>query len=201
MQRPWNSHDLRSAHDSVLIPEAWECDVWGCRHGISTYGKRWWRFLSSTYRRSRDRLRGLCRGDFPADGDEQLALVDGILRAQRLRKNIEGARELLFNLFPGLELDWEPGAYRRLVKTGDWLLSLHEEVASGTLEDGVHDILDRNPSGPELEATANACETHATRLSAALDDVAAVLEWRSDRFSNNSALGDRLFSEAWELVG
>ena len=187
--------ELRSTHDSVLIPEAWDCDVLACRQGISAHGTKWWRFLFGEYRRARNRLRGLCRSNFPAGGDEQLALVDGILRVQRLRKSIEDSQQLLSDLFPELKLGSEPGAYVWLAKTADWLLRLGEETAAGIVEGAVHDILDSDFDRGKLEAVANACEAHATDLSLALDDVATILEWRSDRFPKVSTLGERSVSE------
>ena len=68
---------IRSTYDSVLIPEAWKCDVLDCRQEIFDHGNKWRRLFSRKYWMSRKRLRGLCRSDFPAGGTERLALVDG----------------------------------------------------------------------------------------------------------------------------
>ena len=191
--------DVRATHDSVLIPEAWECDVLGCRQAVFAYGNKWWRLLSGEYRMSRKRLRGLCRSDFPAGGTEQLALVDGILQVQRLRKSIKDSQRLLSDLFPGLKLGSEPDAYRRLGKTAEWLINLHAEIVAGTVDKGIHDMLDRNLNGAKLEIAADDCQASADILSSALGNVAVVLHWRADRFPEGSALGDGAFSdlESW----
>ena len=181
---------VRSTYDSVLIPEAWERDVLGCRQGIFAYGNKWWRKLKSKYRMSRKRLRGLCRSDFPAGRTERLALVDGILRVQRLRKSIKDSQRLLSDLFPDLKLGWEPGAYRRLGEVAQWFLDLHAEVEAGTVDGGIHDMLDRELDGAKLEKAADDCQASEDALSSALGDVAAVLDWRADR----SVLDDGTFS-------
>ena len=191
--------EVHSTHDSVLIPQAWECDVQEFRRGILVYGEKWWRFLSGEYRRSRNRLRGLCRDDLPAGGAEQSALVEGILRFQRLRKSLEGSQEILSDLFPGLKLDRDLGAYQRLGEVGQWLLGLYAETAAGTVEGGIHDILDREVERSELETAAAACQASVDALSSTRGAVEDVLEWRADRFPEGSALGDGAFSglESW----
>ena len=185
---------ILSIHDPILIPEAWESDVLECRRGISAYGNKWWRVLSGEYRRARNRLRGICRGDFPVNGDEQLALVDAILRVQRLRKKIEGFRNLLSDLVPGLEFRCESGVYQRLGKTAEWLLELRKEVVMGSVDEGIYDMLNRDLDRTKLRAAADACEASINALSDALDRVASSLEWRADRFPERSPLDGGTFS-------
>ena len=190
---------VHATHDSVLIPEAWESDVLECRQGILVYGDKWWKSISGKYRKSRDRLRGLCRSDFPAEKAEQLALIDGILRVQHLRKGIEGSRELLSQLYPGVDLDSQPSTYQRLGEVAQWLLSLHAETAVGTIDRGIHDMLDRNLDRVELETASVVCKSSSDTLVGALHAVASVLEWRVDRAPDGSAFVDRAFSrlEIW----
>lgn len=51
---------LRNAGDRWLIREAWEQDVLETRQTLATYGSKWWRFLSSSYRQAQNHLQGLC---------------------------------------------------------------------------------------------------------------------------------------------
>ena len=95
---------IRSGHDADLIPEAWGRDVLAERQALRAYGDKWWRFLSRPFRDARGRLQGLCRGTPPDTASRQLALVDAILEAKRLRRRIEESSDLVARLFPGLVL-------------------------------------------------------------------------------------------------
>ena len=114
----------------------------------------------------------------------------GILRVQRLRKSIKDSQRLLSDLFPDLKLGWEPDAYRRLGEVAQWFLDLHAEVEAGTVDGGIHDMLDRELDGAKLEKAAADCQASEDALSSALGDVAAVLNWRAER----SVLDDDAFS-------
>ena len=57
---------LRSKHDAVLIPEAWDENVLAERQALRACGDKWWRFLSRPFRDARRRVQGLCRAAPPA---------------------------------------------------------------------------------------------------------------------------------------
>ena len=94
--------NLHDDYDRLLTGAAWEAAVEPYRQPIRTWGRRWWRFCSRTYRRACNGLRDLCRDTLPADGATQLAIVDAILEAQRLQKAVDASRDLLSRLLPDL---------------------------------------------------------------------------------------------------
>ena len=81
--------NLLAKYDSLLHPDAWGSDVRPYREPIRVWGRRWWRLVAPKYRAARDELRALCKEDLPTEGAAQLAILDAILEAQRLRKAID----------------------------------------------------------------------------------------------------------------
>ena len=175
---------IRKELGSALMDEAWNSDVYDCRTAIATYRDKWWRFFSREYLRARKCLRGLCRHAVPKDKTGQLALIDSILRFQRLQKDIENSRELILHFFPNLQLDWEPATHQWLAETATWALELHLDIANGTLDGCILEILERETDKDKLRQAVAKCEASSKALSVAIDEVSSLLEWRVDRFSD-----------------
>ena len=189
----------RSNREAVLIPEAWEADVLVCRGGLARYGDKWWRILSGDYRKARSFLRGLCRDRLPAKGKEQLALVDAILKVQRLGRRIQESRELLAPLVRDLKPGINRESCQALGEIANWLIGLHKELASGAVDASVHDALDRGQGSTTLAAPVAACERSASELDEALAAVSDALELNEKRLSEGQTLFAQSFPklEAW----
>ena len=149
--------DLHDNHDRLLTSAAWEAAVEPYRQPVRAWGRRWWRFCSGTYRRARNGLRDLCREALPSDGAAQLAIIEAILEAKRLRKTVDAARDLLSCLMPDRMADRDANQPRKLGRTVAWLNELHADRASGKLDAGVHEILDRALDPATLQAHAERC--------------------------------------------
>lgn len=97
--------DLHQRHDAALLPAAWAQDLAETRRDLAEYGPKWWRVFSGAYRRRpRRRVRELCR-EVPPNRDGELALVDAILEAQRLRGVVRAHNSLRGKPFR-LALGW-----------------------------------------------------------------------------------------------
>ena len=211
--------EIRSRHDSVLIPEAWDENVLAERQALRAYGDKWWRFLSGPFRAARRRLAGLCRGEVPRAAPEQIALVDAILEAKRLRREVEEARGLIGRLFPGLSLGDRMEKHRVFAEAAAWLVQLHRDLAAGLVGDEIHDLLDRllgraggppsehsqdlsssdSPDPAQLRAAADACEGAMETLAEALDSLADVMEVRPERLEPGESPKERAYGAlaAW----
>ena len=123
---------LRHQYDHLLIPEAWEQNLFALRAPLIRAGDKWWRPLSGAYRQARAQLAGLCQGDLPDSGKEQLDLVDGILEYRRLLPDFERYEPLLRQLF-GLRYSGVLSPWPELDEVRRWLMSLHEDIHYGRL--------------------------------------------------------------------
>ena len=174
--------DLHNDYDRLLTPAAWEAAVEPYRQPIRTWGRRWRRFCSGTYRRARNGLRDLCREALPADGAAQLGIVEAILEAQRLQQTVGASRDLLLRLLPDRMVDGDATQRRLLGKTVSWLNELHADRASGRLDATIHEILDRALDRATLQDHADRCRTAVEAFSGAVDAVVAHLEVVPARF-------------------
>ena len=203
--------EIRSQHDAVLMPEAWDQDVLAERQALRAYGDKWWRFLSRPFRDARRRVRGLCRGEAPEAVQQQIELVDAVLEARRLRRGIAESSDLIARLFPALTLGDRVEAHRSFADATTWLVRLHRDEAGGLVDTDIHDLLDHisgHPSGPlsgqpsepsELEAAADACERGMAVLGEALGAMTDAMELRTDRVEPGEALAERACGDlnAW----
>ena len=188
---------LRDARDAVLIPSAWEADALAARRDLAALGGKWRRFLSPAWRRASRELRGLCRGDPPAGHREQVALLDAILEARRLRDRLSRSSELVARLFAGPVQGWEAAPWRRIGEVAPWLLRLRREIEEGTVHACLRDVLDpESPSDLEgLRAAAEDCGQSQEALAEALDQVSRALELDESRFAPGPPPRRRSFSE------
>ncbi len=187
--------ELRARYETVLIPEAWDADVLSIRQALSAYGAKWWRFASGSWRGAMSGLRGLCRTAPPKEAADCLELVDGILEAGRLRRSIAESRDLVASLFPGHTLGERPDSYRDFAQATDWFLALHVEKADGSVDETIHDMLDRRPGATEVQEKTQACRDAMKQLGLALEGVADVIELRTDRLSSGTGLGERSYKD------
>ena len=190
---------VRSEHDAVLLPEAWDQDVLADRGALHAYGGKWWRFLSGPFRDARRRVTGLCREAAPEAVQQQIELVDAILEAKRLRLAITESGDLVARLFVERTLDDSAEAHRSFAEAATWLLDLHRDEADGLIDSDIHDLLDQALDRAGVEAAAGACERAMEALSEALDSMTATLELRKDRFETGETLEELTYGDldAW----
>ena len=181
---------LRSRHATTLIPDAWDANVLSCRQALAATGDKWWRVLSGSYRRARAELRGLCASDLPGSARAQLALVDDILRAKRLRDSIATDQELAAQLFPGsaptglhLGTARDVDRWHGLCEPAEWLLDLHGDMKSGAVQPVALDLLTALAERTALETAETACRNSASALAEALAALSEKLEWDPARFA------------------
>ena len=187
--------ELRTRHDSVLIPEAWEIDVMSIRQALIAYGEKWWRFASGDWRRAMAALRGLCRTDPPKEVANCLKLVDDVLEAGRLRRTIAESYGLTTALFPGMILSDSPQPYCDFARATTWFADLHAEKKAGEVDETIHDMLDHQPAKSEVQHQSQVCQEAMQRVQDALDDVSAVIELRADRLTQDTGLSEILCEE------
>jgi len=171
--------ELRERYDEMLIPEAWDQDLLETRQHLSAYGHKWWRPLSGNYREARNRLNGLCREPLPNDVDEQLALVDAVLEAQRHHRVVGDYEALGSSLF-GAQWQGERSDWRMLDRLLEWIVGLYREVDEGQLPEGLIDFLADEPATEGLEKKIVVTEQALLDQGSAVARVAEVLEFADE---------------------
>lgn len=99
---------------SLLNDGAWFADVEPIRRELARHGQSMFRWLIRPYRDACTNLRGLLRNSMPKALDERIAILDGLLRLQALKweldvrtTNEEIGRRAFGVLWQGSASDWE----------------------------------------------------------------------------------------------
>ena len=132
---------IRTEHDSVLLPQAWDTDFQHARLVLNTDGRSLLkRLFSSDYKRVKKQLAAAMRGELPRGIDRQISLVDAIGEEQRLRAEINGQYAdivpAIGRLWNGHETDWE--AIEPAIR---WWLAVLADVATGRVPSGAIQLL------------------------------------------------------------
>jgi very-short-patch-repair endonuclease len=163
---------VRAQFDPILIPEAWDQSLLTARQTLSTVGRKWWRWLSGDFRRTRNFISGLCAIEQQKDVETQLRIVDAIMEAARLRKTIQendNLGTLLYGVqWQGLRSDWTV-----LERLTQWIVTLYRDVGDGKLPSGIVDFLAGNPViGPlaeKVQSVETAIQTYDKAIPAVFE--------------------------------
>lgn len=110
--------ERQSALDGVVVDAAWDTELAATRRNLAAHGRSWVRILNRGYREAQATLRGILVDQPPKPLNDRLALVDGMIAAQKARREInsDGSRTLgrkaFGALWSGENSDW--AALRRI---------------------------------------------------------------------------------------
>ena len=127
----------------ALLPEtrAYGCEPAGLRAlraDVAERGHPWWRYASPAYWRSRCALGAYFASARPPRGlDEQLAVLDALLDAQRHLATLERHRELAARLLGGSGLFGGDPDWTRIKRAADFLRALESEIDAGRVPEGI----------------------------------------------------------------
>ena len=151
---------IHAEYDHVLTPGAWDQDLSNVKQTLTAKGGRWWRGLSSEYRRANKQLGSLLRPPRPSAIESRTSISDAVLEAQRqqglITQHQSLAQDLLGSRWHGEQSDWD-----YLSRLFEWVWGINQEIATGMLPAGIIDFL------AEGAAVANLAE-----LIKAVDDAA-----------------------------
>ncbi len=195
--------EVRERYDEVLIPEAWDQDLLETRQHLASYGNnplRFVWFVFPDYWDAHNRLEGLCRGSLPDNLDQQLALVDAMLEAQRHQRVIRDHETLGASLF-GAQWQGERSDWSVLARLVEWIVRLYREVGEGQLPDGLIDFLVGDPARMGLEERIATTESALVDYASSVDAAARLLELEEGA---RSSLGEQSLTvqestfDAWQ---
>jgi very-short-patch-repair endonuclease len=133
----------RAEQGPRLMAEAWGRDVTSLKEMTAFYGGKWWRFLSSPYRRCRRELSGFWNGSLPSDHQVVLKALDAILLVEKLQTDLRQLDGLLASLFgdrgTAVDRDWA-----ELSRISSFLQQTHEAVARHALPAQALAVLQRD---------------------------------------------------------
>ncbi|QNF32737.1 DUF3320 domain-containing protein [Adhaeribacter swui] len=167
---------IQDQFQDKLLPEAWDAttEALEVRENLMTYGEKWWRFLSSAYRRSKKKLAGWSKTVLPESTNEQLKLIDAILEANRQQKVIQQYQEFGQTIF-GKQWRAERSDWPHLNILKNWLTDWHQDVTNQTVPATLLDYLAGEPNLASLQPHARQLEQHLLNHRARLAEVKQLL--------------------------
>lgn len=192
---------IHETYDKWLIPEAWEQDVLEIRQDLAVYSSKWWRLLSGTYRRAKNRLQGLCRDELPKKPKSQLKLVDAVLEAQRLQSTLKEYENLLQSLY-GPHWQGHNSNWPYLIDVAEWLVYLYRDVEAEHVPSTIFTYLAQQPDCERLKPLLSDVEKAIENHTNIVNSINELLEFdNTRRFGEEESLLTQPFTEQLKLFG
>ena len=124
--------DLHRQYGADLRPEAWDADTSELRRTVTELGDRWWRLLSTRWRKAKKSLAAMCVTKVPPDRVSKLALLDAIAESPQCIETVARASEYMPALFAsswrGMDSEWD-----LLGRQADWVIGAQDGIRRGKL--------------------------------------------------------------------
>ena len=144
--------EARANISATFDEHAWEQDLLTERQHFSSYGDKWWRFLSGKFRQSQAKLQGLCKSPLPKENAECLSMIDGILEYRQRKLTCDQSTSLGKVLYGAQwgesRPDWE--ALGHLSEKG---ITVYGNLENSSLPAGILDFLSAHSDTSRLNET------------------------------------------------
>lgn len=154
---------LKSQHATAVLDVAWEHDMLPIRQALMTYGPKWWKFMSGTYRQAKGQLQALSTTSLPKTPAEMLKVVDAVIEYQVARKDYD-QHETLGSALYGAQWQRQQSDWEVLERITDWVMSLHDDLGRGEIPSGIIGFLSGNSDASGLGDLAVQIETSITQM-------------------------------------
>lgn len=163
--------ELKAQHAAALLEVAWEHDMLPIRQTLMTYGPKWWKFMSGTYRQAKGQLQALAKTPLPKAPADMLKIVDTVINHQTARK-IYDQHETLGSALYGAQWQRQQSDWDVLERITDWVMTLHDDLGRGDIPSGIIGFLSGNSDASGLGDLAGQIETSITQMKAHLETAA-----------------------------
>jgi len=130
---------IYSEYSDLCIDEAFNFDVLDLRITLINKGDKWWKFISTEYKRAKNTLRGLLKSESPSN-KKSIEIVDSILKYQKLKKEIYNKDELGSSVFKG-KWNKSNSNWIELNIIFNWFNILHEKINKNEISSEVPNLL------------------------------------------------------------
>jgi very-short-patch-repair endonuclease/tetratricopeptide (TPR) repeat protein len=191
--------DLKDRYNDLLIPEAWEQDVFAIRQGLAKHGEKWYRWFLSEWREANGDLAALCRGDLPSGAQERVDVADAILETQRLTETLQENKTLGTGAFGpawrGPSSDWD-----RLLAVTEYLREVRQDVDAGHVPENFLDTLNDNPGFGNVAEQMEAVQERQARHDEATKAFVQAIELDERIRFGESSLAEQPYDAQEEVL-
>ncbi len=129
-------HNAINRLKNIFTQEAFQYNWEDIRRTLETKGHKYWRFMSSEYRKAKNTLFSLSMNGLEGGAKNWLLLIDELVDIRRLQMEFEVKAHLLKDTL-GIHYQNSSTQWESLIPTLTWLYDIRKKLAEGTLEKGV----------------------------------------------------------------
>ncbi len=163
--------------EGILLSSAWQTDVEIARRDLARYGRRFWRLLSSRYRRAARAVADLYQDAPPRSLEERLAVLEAIVKAQRAQHFLDEHKEIAIAAWGETwQRQWRD--LNALEEATAWLIDVHQRLSEGELPPDFLNAVARDRHRTRQTSTAETEQLLAAleKQAEALGQAVALLE-------------------------
>lgn len=191
--------ELHAKYNDILLPGAWDHDVFEIRQNLIAHGKKWYNFIIGAYKKSNRQLAALCKHPLPKELPVKIQYVDDILEVKRLTSIFTEqeafAKELFGRKWQGLKSDWPA-----LNAVNAYLLNVHQHITDNKCPKDILAYLSKHEDASIAKdyhlSLSNRLDLHTLQINKLLEKLSFN---ESIRFLKKK-LQDQLFTEQTLLI-
>lgn len=167
-------HDAINGLKSLFKPDAFQYNWEDVRRALLTKGDKYWRFMSSEYRRAKNTLFNLSVNGLEGDAENWVQLIDELVNIREQQMDFDVRAHLLKDTL-GIHYQNSSTQWGSLMPTLTWLNDVRRKLAEGSLDKGIEfyliaqhkDIIEESAL-IELNQTCHAFKQTVNQLCQAL---------------------------------
>lgn len=168
--------ELKVQYQNHFVAQAFDADILSIKKGLINKTDKWWRFLSDDYRNAKSAYLALRQGEVTDTPNEWLTHLHDLLTYQTHHRHYRHAEAMGLQLFQS-QWQGERSDWQALTTKSEWLIKLHDDIASGEIAGGIVELLAEHP----------------------LTDCSVILSWQQ-RLDRLSTLISELYADIKELL-
>lgn len=167
-----------------LPSDAWGQDMSALRDALSGYVPKWYRFLSSRYRRASRAYAELVGGSRTELAKQRLSdKVTSLSKAIEAQTEVARISQFVDNedWTTGIECPVDMAEWPQLAAVVKAVLALHDDIQAGRVPGALTDFLELSPDIEELSRLARSCRSAVEARKQAFDALIQALRLSTDR--------------------
>ncbi len=169
---------LRGDRADLVADGSWGGDVSELRETLEHYRRKWWRFISGTYRQARARFSELILKETPRHPSEMIAVLVDIQEERALQARLQQHQTVAEQLFGSKWSGWKSDI-EQLRSIVAFMLDLETKTEGGELPQSAIESLSKDPAREGLRAVTPISLGQLDEYRDALHDLLGALKMES----------------------
>ncbi len=129
-------HEAINTLKGIFKPEAFHYNWQEVRHIFVDKGDKYWRFMSSEYRKAKNILFSMTVNGIEGDADDWIQYIDDLVRINKIQTDFDMKANILKEVL-GIHYQNSSSQWSVLIPTLQWLNDVRKKLAVGDLDQGL----------------------------------------------------------------